>query len=216
MTDDIRVLIVDDDMFVRNSLGDYINDAAGLTLVGVAGDGAEAVCVVQQRPVDVVLTDIRMPVMDGVAATRAILASRPDVRVLLLTSFDDDDLVASGLAAGALGFLLKSTPPEDLIAALRLVARGVSVVAPQPLRRMVGYRPTRPSSTPVSLTESEKSVLDLLCQGRSNQQISNELYLSESTVKLRLTTLGTKFGTTTRVTTALRAMELGFGADGAR
>lgn len=164
---------------------------------------------VARERIDVFLMDIKMPVLDGVSATRGVLRQSPRTKVLMLTSFDDEASVKAALAAGAAGYLLKSSSPEALIDAVRAVHSGNSVISPDQLRLLA--RQTDAPHPHARLTDSELRVVRLLCQGWSNPRIASELYLSESTVKLRLASIGTKLGTTTRVATALRAMQLGLG-----
>lgn len=176
----INVLVVDDDMFVRHALGDFISTSSALRLVGAVENGELAVSLVAEQPVDVVVMDIQMPVLDGVSAARIIRERHPSTRVLMLTSFDEDESVQAAMACGASGFLLKSTSPQGLTDAIRAVHGGASVMSPEPMRRFT--RPNPPKlPTRVPLSESEREVLQLLCQGQSNAEIASALYLSEST-----------------------------------
>ena len=156
--------------------------------------------------------DLQMPVLDGIGAAAQIRAISPATRVLVLTSFDEETSIRSALEAGASGYLLKSTPPDTLIAAIRTVHGGTGVLSDASIRRLTGpsRRPPRPSA---ALSASERAVLRLLCQGHSNPAIAARLFLSESTVKVRLASLGDKLGTSSRVTTAIRGWELGLAAD---
>ncbi|HVK44064.1 MAG TPA: response regulator transcription factor [Micropruina sp.] len=208
----IRVLVVDDDLFVRTALGGFVSAAADLRLVGQCENGRQAVAEVASEVVDVVLMDLQMPVLDGIGAAAQIRAISPATRVLVLTSFDEETSIRSALEAGASGYLLKSTPPDTLIAAIRTVHGGTGVLSDASIRRLTGpsRRPPRPS---VALSASEGAVLRLLCQGHSNPAIAARLFLSESTVKVRLASLGDKLGTSSRVTTAIRGWELGLAAD---
>ncbi|MCW3156932.1 response regulator transcription factor [Micropruina sonneratiae] len=210
--DPVRVLIVDDDLFVRTALGGYVSDSPGLHLVGLCENGADALAALAVKRVDVVVMDIQMPVMDGVTAAGRMRDEHPDVRVLMLTSFDEDNSIRAAISNGAGGYLLKSATPEALISAIHAVYRGAGVMTPETLRRVAGpARPTPPAE--VVLSSSEHDVLRLLCKGFSNAEIAAALYLSESTVKVRLGSLGDKLGTTSRVTTAIRGWELGLAGD---
>lgn len=210
----LRVLIADDDLFVRTALGSYITGTPGLRLVGLCENGEQAVRVVSSSRVDVVLMDIQMPVLDGVSAARQIRAANPGTRVLMLTSFDEDASIRAALASGASGYLLKSTTPEALIGAIRAVHGGTSVMTADTMRRFAGP-PTAVPPADVTLSTSERDVLRLLCKGHSNSEIAAALFLSESTVKLRLASINDKLGTTSRVTTAIRGWQLGLAADDA-
>lgn len=207
--DELVVALADDDLFVRTALGGYLSAAPGLRLAGLCENGEDAVQFVARERIDVFLMDIKMPVLDGVSATRGVLRQSPRTKVLMLTSFDDEASVKAALAAGAAGYLLKSSSPEALIDAVRAVHSGNSVISPDQLRLLA--KQTDAPHPHARLTDSELRVVRLLCQGWSNPRIASELYLSESTVKLRLASIGTKLGTTTRVATALRAMQLGLG-----
>lgn len=211
-TEPVRVLIVDDDLFVRTALGGYVADSPGLHLVGLCENGADALTTLAAKRVDVVVMDIQMPVMDGVTAAGRMRDNHPQVRVLMLTSFDEDNSIRAALSNGAGGYLLKSATPEALISAIHAVHRGAGVMTPETLRRVAGpARPAPPGE--VVLSKSEHDVLRLLCKGHSNAEIASALYLSESTVKVRLGSLGDKLGTTSRVTTAIRGWELGLAGD---
>jgi DNA-binding NarL/FixJ family response regulator len=204
----IRVVVVDDDMFVRRALGESLDQHPDFTVVGSCENGAQALEFVEEHSPDVVLMDIQMPVLDGIRATGVIRAKHPGIHVLLMTSFDDDRAVQAALAQGASGFVLKSSSLSSLAASIRAVHSGAYVLSPEPARRLSRGRPVVPDESEVSLTESEREVLTLVCQGQSNPAIAAKLYLSESTVKLRLTSLQAKLGTTTRIQTAIRAIEL--------
>ncbi len=202
----IRVLIVDDDLFVREHLRDYLASAEGFEVVGWCGDGAAALSAMSDQAVDVVLMDIRMPVMDGIEATRVISERHPGTRVLALTSFGDDDSIANMFHSGACGFLLKNTRPQGLIEAVRAAHQGLSVIPPDLLHRWANAR-RRPEAP--ALTEREVEVLNLLSQGLNNRQIGQEIYLSASTVKAVLSSLMHKFGTGSRVGVLSKAHVLG-------
>src|SRR6201994_728251 len=180
----------------------------GMDVVGEAGDGAEAVKAVAELKPDVVVMDVRMPVMDGVEATALITAEHPDVRVLILTTFDLDEYAFAGLRAGASGFLLKNVPPEELVAAIRTVASGDAVVAPRVTRRLLetfaGSLPTpdadeQPDDRLAALTEREREVLGSLALGQTNLEIAAALHLSEATVKTHVSRILSKLGRRDRV-----------------
>jgi len=203
----IRVLVVDDDLFVRESLSDYLATAPEVELVGVCHNGAEAVAAVNTAPPpDVVLMDIRMPITDGIHATRLIAESAPSVKVVALTSFGDDESIASMLAAGAVGYLLKNTRPSALVDAVRVAHRGLMIV---PAAAVGRWAAGRASQTEVQLSEREMQVLDLLADGLSNRQISQAMFLSTSTIKNEVAVLMDKFGVRSRTHVVARAHELG-------
>jgi DNA-binding NarL/FixJ family response regulator len=212
----IRVLVADDQALVRTGLRTILEDAGGFDVVGEAADGLEAVGQAAALRPDVVLMDVRMPRMDGIAATRKI-RSEPDApRVLVLTTFDLDEYVYSGLRAGAGGFLLKDALAADLISAIRAVVAGDAVVAPSATRRLVERFL---DSTPESdrhrpnlldvLTEREREVLTLLARGLSNAEIAGRLYLSEGTVKTHVSHVLGKLALRDRVQAVVLAYETG-------
>ncbi|MCK2238410.1 MULTISPECIES: response regulator transcription factor [unclassified Crossiella] len=185
----IRVLVADDQALLRGSFRVLLETAPGLSVVGEAADGAEAVrLAVELRP-DVVLMDVRMPVLDGIEATRRLHAEAPEVRVLVLTMFDDDSAVFTALRAGAAGFLLKDTPPADLLRAITVIAAGESLLAPTVTRRLIeeftrGPAPTTSPARPLTgITDREQQVLTLIARGHANDEIAMELHLSLATVK---------------------------------
>ncbi|MFY1693665.1 response regulator [Plantactinospora sp. WMMB782] len=188
----IRVLVVDDQAMVRQGFGALLAAQPDLLVVGDAANGAEAVTAARRLDPDVVLMDVRMPVLDGLAATRQLLGGRPEAdrpRVLVLTTFDLDDYVYEALRAGASGFLLKDAPAADLVHAVRVVAAGEALLAPTVTRRLIAEfaaRPGRDRPRPVSLaglTPRETEVLRLIARGRSNGEIAAELVVAEQTVK---------------------------------
>jgi DNA-binding NarL/FixJ family response regulator len=210
----IKVLVVDDQELVRAGFR-LILDKAGMTVVGEAADGVEAIKTTLATMPDVVLMDIRMPRMDGIEATRRILAkAQQPPRVLALTTFDLDEYVYAAVRAGASGFLLKDISPDDLIHAVRVVARGEAMLAPSLTRRLLerfARQPTPgawPESLP-SLSERELAVLKLVAKGKSNSEIGAELYLSEATVKTYVSRLLTKLDLRDRVQIAVLAYESG-------
>jgi DNA-binding NarL/FixJ family response regulator len=196
----IRVAVVDDQALVRAGFVVLLESAPDLEVVGDAADGAQAYdLVVRTRP-DVVLMDIRMPVMDGLEATRRILADERcrNVRILILTTFDADEYVYAALRAGASGFLLKDTPPADLLNGVRLVAAGDSLLSPGITRHLIEAFLERPKETTSPdagldvLTERERDVLALVAKGLSNAEIADRLYVSPATVKTHVARMLTK------------------------
>ncbi|MGY0235439.1 response regulator [Longispora urticae] len=212
----VRVLLVDDQPLLRTGFRMVLGAESDLDIVGEAGDGAEAVDLARRLLPDVVLMDIRMPRMDGVAATKAIVDARLPVRVLILTTFDLDEYVVSALRAGASGFLAKDVPAEDLVTAIRTVAAGEAVVAPRLLRRLldqvVEHLPdpnVNPTKALSALTEREREVLGLMARGLSNAEIAKELSVSETTVKTHVGHVLTKLNLRDRVQAVVLAYESG-------
>jgi DNA-binding NarL/FixJ family response regulator len=213
----IRVLVVDDQALVRGGFRALIDSAADLEVVGEAQHGAEAVELVEATSPDVVLMDIRMPVMDGLAATEAILAmsGQPQVKVLILTTFDLDEYVYAALRAGASGFLLKDTPPVELLNAIRVVATGDAVLGPSVTRHLIEEfvrRPTaqKPSSWSLDgLTAREVEVMRLVARGSSNQEIGEALFVSPATVKTHVSRLLMKLDVRDRAQLIVIAYESG-------
>jgi DNA-binding NarL/FixJ family response regulator len=212
-----RVVIADDQTLVRSGFR-LILGAAGITVVAEAGDGAEAVAAVLSHKPDVVLMDIRMPHMDGLEATRRILAGgvAPRVRIIILTTFDLDKYVYAALAAGASGFLLKDVSPEHLVAAIQLVRTGDALLAPSITRRLVERFAPRAAAGPGSgsrdlsvLTPRELEVLVLVARGLSNAELAAALTLSEATVKTHLARILTKLDLRDRVQAVVLAYETG-------
>ncbi|GAA4071214.1 MULTISPECIES: response regulator transcription factor [Actinomadura] len=211
---DIRVLVADDQALVRGSFRLLVDTAPGLVAVGEAGTGAEAVDLAARERPDVVLMDVRMPEMDGIEATRRICATS-DVRVLILTTFDLDAYVYAALRAGASGFLLKDTPPADLLAAVRVVAAGEALLAPTVTRRLIAEFVRRPEpSRPVAreldgVTSRELEVLELVARGLSNAEIADHLRLSLATVKTHIGHLLAKLHARDRAQLVIVAYETG-------
>lgn len=214
----LRVLIVDDQALVRAGFAMILSAEPDIEVVGEAATGVEALTAARETRPDVILMDIRMPVMDGIAATLELCAGRradPDCpRVLILTTFDLDDYVYDALRAGASGFLLKDTPPEDLAEAIRIVAAGDSLLSPSITRKLLEEFNRAPATpTPhkhlVDLTEREVEVLQQLARGLSNAEIADVLFVSETTVKTHVSHILTKLELRDRVQAVVVAYESG-------
>lgn len=208
----IRIAVVDDDNAVLQSLTAYLATAPDIKLVGMGTTGFEAVRLATKHHPDILMTDVRMPIMDGISAVEQVRLLAPDVKVVLLTTFDDDEAMLAGLQAGASGFLLKNTSPEDLVGGLRQVAAGGTVVSPGPTGRLVkNYLvPLPPEPSPdIQLSKREMDVLELLCQAYSNAEIAQKLYVQESTVKSHLSSIMSKLQVNSRLKVVVRAYELG-------
>ncbi|TYB40164.1 response regulator transcription factor [Actinomadura chibensis] len=209
----MRVLVADDQALVRGSFRVLLDTAPGLRTVGEAGTGAEAVRLAERERPDVVLMDVRMPEMDGIEATRRICSDVPGVRVLILTTFDLDAYVYSALRAGASGFLLKDTPPADLLSAVRVVASGESLLAPSVTRRLIAEFVRRPGPSPDAppaldaLTDREREVLTLIARGLSNSELAAHLHLSPATVKTHIGHLLSKLQARDRAQLVIAAYE---------
>lgn len=218
MADDgvTRVALVDDDSLVRAGLAMILGADPGIEVVGQGGDGSEAVPLVQKHRPDVLLMDVRMPGLDGIAATKAVTSLPNPPRIIMLTTFDMDEYVFRALEAGASGFLLKDTPPQDLIRAVHVVAGGDAMLSPTITRRMLAHfsdaNPgTRQDKHPGldQLTERETEVLGAVGAGLSNTQIGMRLFMSEATVKAHVSKIFAKLDCTNRVQIAIIAHEAG-------
>lgn len=212
----IRVLLADDDELVRAGLAMILDAADGIEVVGEVSDGADAVTAASRLAPDVVLMDVRMPGLDGIEATRRITGSADDgPRVIMLTTFELDDYVFESLRAGASGFALKRTPPDDLVAGIRAVAAGEGLLAPSVTRRLIeefADRPPRDRTTErrlARLTERERETLGLVARGLNNRELAAAMYVSESTVKTHLRRLQLKLGVRDRVAAVIFAFEAG-------
>ncbi len=220
MTAPIRVLLVDDDALMRAGLEAILSSDAAVQVVGEASDGRIAVEQVRRLQPDVVLMDIRMPDVDGIAATREVVAVSPDVRVVILTTFEDDDYIFGALTAGASGFLLKRTSPEQLLEALRAVAAGDSLLSPSVTRRVIDRMAALPSGEALldrrveQLTAREREVLEQLARGLSNAEIAAALVIEESTVKTHVKRVLMKLGLRDRVQAVIFAYESGLVSPG--
>ncbi|MFI1645380.1 response regulator [Streptomyces avidinii] len=216
----VRVLLVDDQPLVRSGLRVLMADTGDLEVVGEAGTGGDGVRLAAELRPDVVVMDIRMPGMDGIEATRQITAGTEAVKVLVLTTFDEDDHVYGALRAGASGFAVKDMAVEEILAAIRVIAAGDALIAPGVTRRLIAdfvRAPSAPAAPPrertaqplAGITEREREVLTLVGRGRSNSEIAAELFISAATAKSHLSRLFTKLGARDRVQLVITAYEMG-------
>jgi len=214
----ITVLLADDQALFREGLHTLLSTHAELRVVGEAANGDEAVQLAAELRPAVVLMDVQMPVLDGVAATRRLRAAQPECRVILLTTFDDDEYVFEGLRAGAAGYLLKDAPSARLVEAIRAAARGESFLQPSvaakvvaEFNRLAGQAPAAPTPAGLAepLSEREVEILRLVAGGASNKEIAAQLFLAEGTVKNHVTNILGKLGVAGRLQAANRARELG-------
>ncbi|MEV1044017.1 response regulator transcription factor [Streptomyces sp. NPDC049916] len=212
----IRVIVVDDQPLVRAGFVMVLEAQADIAVVGEAGDGAAALELLASVPADVVVMDIRMPVMDGVEATKLLVERGDAPKVLVLTTFDTDEDAFAALQAGASGFLLKNTPPEDFLSAVRVVATGDSVVAPRVTRLLLDRFADRLAPEPEPkdarldvLTDRERGVLELVGRGLSNTEIADSLFIAEATVKTHLSRILAKLQLRDRVQAVVLAYETG-------
>ena len=211
MTSPIRVLIADDHAILRKGIRALLSTEPDIDVVGEAGDGAEALEQAVALQPDVILMDLVMPKMDGIEATRQVTASKQGVRVLVLTSFAADDKVFPAIKAGALGYILKDTGPDDLVQAIRQVHRGEPTLEPEIARKVLfelAHPPKQPP-TPDPLTSREMDVLRLLAQGKSNREIADELVLAELTVRTHVSNILGKLHLANRTQAALYALKEG-------
>ncbi|GAB4176943.1 MAG: response regulator transcription factor [Coleofasciculaceae cyanobacterium] len=204
----IRILLVDDQSLIRQGLRALLELEPDLEVVGEAENGHSAIALVETLHPDIVLLDIRMPLMDGVAVTREIGQRFSETKVLVLTTFDDDEYVAQALRYGAKGYLLKDTPSEELAAAIRAVDKGYTQLGPGLVEKVISKTPTPPTSPPLGweqLTPREKEVLRLIAAGASNREIAEALYISEGTVKNHVTRILSQLGLRDRTQAAIVA-----------
>jgi DNA-binding NarL/FixJ family response regulator len=229
MAERLRVLIVDDQRLLCEGLRELIELEPNLEVVGMAGDGEEALATVerlsaQRSAPDVVLMDVRMPRLDGIAATRALKERWPEIRIVILTTFDDRELIQAGLQAGAEGYVLKDITAEQLVTTIRVVAQGQVLLHPEVAHKVLASLSSAQSSPTVTsaatpafvggselspLTEREREILALLARGASNREISETLYIASGTVKNHLSNILGKLGVRDRTQAALKARELG-------
>jgi DNA-binding NarL/FixJ family response regulator len=211
----IRVLLVDDDALMRAGLASILSSDAAVDVVGEAADGRDAVERVDALRPDVVLMDVRMPEVDGITATRDVVAASPDTRVVILTTFEDDEYIFGALTAGASGFLLKRTTPESLIEAIKAVAAGDSLLSPSVTRRVIDRMAALPSGEALldrrleELTARERDVFEQIARGLSNAEIAGALVIEESTVKTHVKRILLKLGLRDRVQAVIFAYESG-------
>jgi DNA-binding NarL/FixJ family response regulator len=212
----VRVVLVDDEQLVRSGLRMILETAGDIEVVGEAADGGAAVEQVRLHRPDVVLMDIRMPAMDGLAGTRELTALPDPPKVIILTTFELDEYVHTALQHGAVGFLLKDTPPRDLIQAVRTVAEGNAMLAPTVTRRLLAELAARNSAQAVAarrrldaLTDREREVLVAVANGLSNAEVGRRLFMSEATVKAHVSSVLAKLGMTNRVQAAILAHDAG-------
>lgn len=211
----IRVVVVDDQELVRSGFALILDSQPGIDVVAQAANGVEAIAAVREHRPDVVLMDIRMPEMDGIEATRLITSAQAGVRVLVLTTFDEDEYVVDALRSGASGFLLKDTPPRDLVRAVEVVAAGDALLTPSITLRLIdrfvrtGDGPRDRTVALPELTQREQEVLAAVARGRSNAEIADELVVSYSTVKTHVSHLLTKLGARDRAQLVMIAHQAG-------
>ncbi|MFS4505614.1 response regulator [Clavibacter sp. Sh2141] len=217
----VRIVIVDDDALVRAGLRMLLGGDAGLVVVGEAADGLEAAAVIDRSDPNIVLMDIRMPRCDGITATAREVARRPDLAVIVLTTFDADELVLGALRAGARGFLLKDTPPVELVEAVRLAAAGRSILSPTVLDTVIGVAAERDRGDRTAerarfatLTEREQEVALAIARGRSNARIASDMFVSVATVKTHVGHVLEKLGVDGRVQVAVLVHEAGLAPSG--
>jgi NarL family two-component system response regulator LiaR len=202
----IRVMLVDDHNVVRSGLATFLKAYDDLELVGEAKNGLEAVNLCREKKPDVILMDLIMPEMDGIAATRAILADYPEIKIVAMTSFEEEELVQGVLAAGAISYLLKNVTSDELAAAIRAASLGKSTLSPEAARVLV--QATRPTKQPwLELTEREVQVLNLVVQGQSNRQIADAMFISVATVKAHISNILSKLQVSSRAEASAYAIK---------
>lgn len=216
----LRLLIADDQQLVRAGFRKLLDGEDGLEVVGEAADGVDAITAARGLRPDVILMDIRMPRIDGIEATRQIVATCPEIAILILTTYDLDEYVFQALSAGASGFLLKDTPPDDLIDGIRIVARGDALLAPTVTRRLIAeftaaVRARTPAQLP-EISDRERDVLVHVTRGLNNAEIAAALFIGEATVKTHVSNLLNKLGCRDRVQLVVRGYETGLVIPGAR
>ncbi|MBN2555233.1 MAG: response regulator transcription factor [Anaerolineales bacterium] len=215
--DTIRILIADDQRLVREGIASLLDIQEDIEVVGTAVDGAEAVQMAMAVSPDVILMDIRMPHKDGVEATREIAEKLPDIKVLMLTTFDDEEFIIQSMRAGASGYLLKDMPAEDLAQAIRMTRAGISSFAPSVTEKLINQLRKTPSTDgdktpkPIThkITDREMDVLRLIATGATNKEIADELAVSEGTVKNHVSNILSRLGLRDRIQAALFAYEHG-------
>lgn len=214
MTDAIRVIVVDDESLVRAALRVFLESADGFEVVGEAHNGADAITLVRAVRPDVVLMDVQMPTMDGIEATRRLTKEFPGIKIIALTTFSTERVVVPMLSAGASGFLVKDTSPDQIVDAARLAFQGGYVLSPRVAQNLVTSiqsnepAPARELRRDEELTERELAVVTLLAEGKSNAEIAVAMFVSEATVKSHLGRITTKWGVRDRIQVLIRAAQL--------
>lgn len=218
MSEAIRVLLVDDQQLVRDGIRALLKLQEGIKVLGDADNGEQAISFVQQEPVDVVLMDVRMPIMDGITATSAIKEMWPEIRIIMLTTFDDEEYIIRSLQAGACGYLLKDIPTQDLAQAIRLAHSGIFQLSSSAMGKLVDenllQRPaTRVQGAFEHLTEREVEILDLIASGATNKEISAKLFITEGTVKNHVSRILQALNFRDRVQAAIYGIRNGLGGN---
>ena len=211
MSDPISVVVADDHPVFRHGMRALLDAVADVELIGEAADGDEAVAAALALEPDVVLMDLRMPGLNGIDATRKILAAAPDAGILVLTMFEDDDSVFAAMRAGARGYLLKGSEQDEVMRAIRAIASGEAIFGPAIARRLIGYFSSANAEAFPELTAREREVLELMAQGRNNQVIAGELTLSLKTVRNHVSNVFNKLHVTDRAGAIVKAREAGMG-----
>ena len=209
VTGSIRILIADDHLIVREGLRLILETEDGFALVGEACDGAEAVRLAAELQPDVVLMDLRMPGMDGLTAIERLRETHSHIAVVILTTYNEDDLMVRGLRAGARGYLLKDTDRETLFHAIRAAARGEMLLKPEIIAKVLAHAAAPPSG-PLDLTDREREVLEAVAQGERSKEIAARLYITERTVKAHLTSIYNKLGVDSRAAAVAAAIQRGW------
>ena len=207
----LRVLIADDHPLFRNGLRTLFETTPDIEVIDAVSDGAEVVRVALETDPDVILMDIRMPELNGIDATRQIIAKHPETGILVLTMFEDDDSVFAAMRAGARGYLLKGSEQDEVLRAIRAVAAGEAIFAPAIAARLIGYFSTNRANAFPQLTEREQEVLELIARGRNNQAIAEHLVLSLKTVRNHVSSIFNKLRVADRAEAIIKAREAGLG-----
>lgn len=216
MSEAIKVLLVDDQQLVRDGISALLRLQEGIQVVGDADNGEQAIAFIKKEPVDVVLMDVRMPGMDGIAATRTIKQEHPQIRVIMLTTFDDEEYIIRSLQAGACGYLLKDIPTQDLAQAIRLAHGGIFQLSSSAMGKLVDEETLRKSAGRNEeafngLTEREVEVLELIAGGHTNREIAEQLYITEGTVKNHVSRVLQQLNLRDRVQAAIYGIKNGLG-----
>jgi DNA-binding NarL/FixJ family response regulator len=216
MSEAIKVLLVDDQQLVRDGISALLKLQEGIQVLGDADNGERAIAFLEQEAVDVVLMDVRMPKMDGITATGAIKEKHPGIRVIMLTTFDDEEYIIRSLKAGACGYLLKDIPTEDLVQAIRLAHNGIFQLSSSAMGKLVDESALQQPAAPKEgafdqLTEREVEILDLIAGGASNKEIAAELYITEGTVKNHVSRILQALNARDRVQAAIYGIKNGLG-----